>query len=42
MANFGETIFSFLFMTLSLLALAAVFPIAAYIVRKMNEFLRDK
>lgn len=42
MANIKETIFSFIFMILCLLALAAVVPTAAYIVRKMNEFLRDK
>ena len=40
MSNIGETIFSFFFMIFCLLALAAVVPIAAYIVRKMNEFLR--
>ena len=42
MTNFVDAIFSFFLMILFLLALAAFFPIAAYIVRKMNEFLRDK
>lgn len=42
MENIGEVFFSFFFMIFCLLAIAAFFPVAAYIVRKMNEFLRDK
>lgn len=42
MTNFGEAIFSFFLMILFLFVLAAFFPVAYYIVRKVNEFLRDK
>ena len=40
MENIGEVFFSFFFMIFCLLAIAAFFPIAAYIAIKMSEFLK--
>ena len=42
MENTVSLIVSFFILMLCPIALAAVVPTAAYVVRKMNEFLQDK